>query len=300
MGHGDKVSPNPSFLKALQAQFSQPFLLWPISHSSDHLCGPSLDPLHIFFCVLGTKTEHSISGVAWQVLSRVRQWLPYLCWWCTWCNSTSCWLSLPWQHPGYSHWACCSPWPPELLELLLSWVGLCYTPALYFPRFKTLHLFLLNFLRFLSAHSSCRVVRLECQLPHSVWYHQWTSLGYTWPSSTSLVKVLSRAGPNIDPWGTPLVIVWEGAVFHLPLGAACQPVPHPSHGSLVYTITHRFLKKETVGNCIKSLGEIQVNNENCLWHINWVGFFHWVWSDLESTISPWWTLVGFSQSWAWF
>lgn len=52
MGHADNVSPNPSFLKALQGQFSQLFLLWPISHSSDLLCGPSLDPLHpvhIFF-----------------------------------------------------------------------------------------------------------------------------------------------------------------------------------------------------------------------------------------------------------
>lgn len=155
MGHADNVSPNPSFLKALQGQFSQPFLLWPISHSSDLLCGPSLDPLHpvhIFFCVVGTKTECGVPGEAWQVLSVAMTSLSLLGMHLLMQLNIPLGFFLPWQHPGHSHWACCPAGHSELLELLLSWVDptLCYTLDT-FPRFKTSHL--LNFMRFLLAHS---------------------------------------------------------------------------------------------------------------------------------------------------
>lgn len=60
-----KLSLKPSFIKAEQVQFSQPFLTGQAAQSFDHLCGPSVAPLqavHIS-CIAGTKTERSIPGV---------------------------------------------------------------------------------------------------------------------------------------------------------------------------------------------------------------------------------------------
>ena len=51
----DKVSPEPPLLQAEQSQFPQPFLIAEVLQPSDHLSGPSLDPLQEFhiFLVLG-------------------------------------------------------------------------------------------------------------------------------------------------------------------------------------------------------------------------------------------------------
>lgn len=95
------------------------------------------------------------------------------------------------------------------------------------------------------------------------------------PSSTPLVRVISSVGPRIDPLGTPLVTdsQFEKEIFPPPPGCSPshQAVPHPLHGSL-YTMTLKCLKKEAVGNGIKSLREIQVNNRNHLPHISWAGY----------------------------
>lgn len=86
------VFPNSSFLKAEQTQLSQPFLTQQVSQSLDHLCGPSLHPLWVptpLFDV-GTKTEHTIPRVAWQVLSGMMILSSLPCW----CSSAHPVLSL--------------------------------------------------------------------------------------------------------------------------------------------------------------------------------------------------------------
>lgn len=67
--------------------------LWPFSWPSPacpHLCN-----------IEGTKSEHSILGVAWQTLSRVGDWLNFLCWWCP-CDATHHPIGLLQQHNSLS------------------------------------------------------------------------------------------------------------------------------------------------------------------------------------------------------
>lgn len=52
-----------------------------------------------------------------------------------------------------------------------------------------------------------------------------------------------------------------------------QPVLHSLHRPPVQTITCQDLKMEIVGDCIKSLGEIQVGNVSCSPCINQVSYF---------------------------
>lgn len=75
--------------------------------------------------------------------------------------------------------------------------SLCCTPGLFFPR--TLRLPLLNFTRFLSAHSSS-LSRSFCRVVLS--YKACTSPLSFIPSSRSLTKTFKCTGPNIEPLGT--------------------------------------------------------------------------------------------------
>lgn len=80
--HGDKVFPSFSLWRLNKPSplrlSSQPssglvisvVLLWTLSSPY-----PS-------FCIVGTKTEQSIPGVAWEALSRAAQWFLSPCWWC--------------------------------------------------------------------------------------------------------------------------------------------------------------------------------------------------------------------------
>ncbi|KAK4806792.1 hypothetical protein QYF61_005588 [Mycteria americana] len=85
--------------------------------------------------------------------------------------------------------------------------------GLFLPRGRTLPFPLLNFMRFLSAHFS--------SLFRSLWMAARSSAisatpptfvspanllrVHSAPSSRSLMKMLNRTGPSIDPWATPLV-----------------------------------------------------------------------------------------------
>lgn len=163
-------------------QFSKPFPIWHVSWSFGHLCGPSVDPhqpVHFFLCVCvcvaRAKTEHSVPGAAWQVLSRVRQWLLCLCWWCPgWCSLASHWLSLPWQDCSLSLLSkdIQGFLSTELLPRQAD-ASLC----LCFPRHITLHLSWLNLLRFLllfqpvPSVSAGQLSLMECPQSHSAWNH---------------------------------------------------------------------------------------------------------------------------------
>jgi len=110
-----------------------------------------------------------------------------------------------------------SDWTPRSFytELLPLWVdpSLCCTPEFCFPQCKTLYLSLLNFIRFLLAHSSS-LSRSSCRVtyPSKVSSSPLSLLllanfirVYLILSSRSLKKILNSTGPNTNPWGTPLV-----------------------------------------------------------------------------------------------
>ena len=102
-------------------------------------------------------------------------------------------------------------------ELLSSWVdpSLCCTLGLCFPRCKTLHLSLLNFIMFLVARSSslsrssCRVARPSevSTSPLSLVSSTNFIRVHLVLSPRSLTKIWNGIGPNINPWATTLVTV---------------------------------------------------------------------------------------------
>ena len=133
----------------------------------------------------------------------------------------------------------CTRTPRSLLtQLLPSQVdpSLRYTPGLCSLRCKTLHLSLLNFIKFLLTHSSslsmssCRVA-----VPSEVFISSLSLISlanfvmvHLISSSRWLMKIFDSIGPYIDCCGTPLV-----TGYHHSLGVTSQPVPHAPHKPLV-------------------------------------------------------------------
>lgn len=175
-------------LSLLSSRLNKPNSAFP--HMAHKALLWTLSILSTAYCIVRTKTKHSIPSVAWQALSRVGQWLLYLCWWChCWCNPVSCGFALLQQHTA--HLCCtCSPGPPGPFALSCSLPGRsqykCCAPGLCYPGCKILLLSLLTIIRFLSGHSSglsrssCSVALWKCPVLLSVWFHCQTSSEYTW------------------------------------------------------------------------------------------------------------------------
>lgn len=183
------------------------------------------------------------------MLNKVRWWPADLCWGCPGrCIPASCWLCLNQLHTCRSFWICCPPGPPDPFPqscFPARQIPGC-NPGLHFFRCNTLHLSLLNFMRFYGingppsmegflAHSSrqsrssCRVLLLSL-----VSLGPWTNFVrvHLIPSSRSLVKIISSIEPSIDPLGTPFV---AGCHFEKEHFATTQWVlpfsPIPTHGT---------------------------------------------------------------------
>ena len=91
--------------------------------------------------------------------------------------------------------------------------SLYWCMGLFLPRCRTLHLPLLNLIRFLSAQLSS-LSRCHWMAAQPAWciYHSSqfcviSKLGevHSNSSSRSLMNKLNKTGPSTDPWGTPLV-----------------------------------------------------------------------------------------------
>lgn len=88
------------------------------------------------------------------------------------------------------------------------------------------------------------------------------------------MKTLNTVGPNINPWRSPLVtgrhLEQERFATTLWMQLVSQfPAHRTNH---LPRLTCQFLQEEAVGNCIQSLGQIQVDNVHCLPHINQAGY----------------------------
>ena len=128
-----------------------------------------------------------------------------------------------------------TPPPKSFSSGLLS---ICSLPSLYlylelpWPRCRTLHLALLNFMRFTQAHLSSLSRSLWMAfLPSSVWTtpHNLVLSAdllrvYSIPLSMSLTKILNTTGPTTNPWGMLLCVV-------LPTDIGVIEVLHGDRGS---------------------------------------------------------------------
>ncbi|KAK4831590.1 hypothetical protein QYF61_018350 [Mycteria americana] len=86
------------------------------------------------------------------------------------------------------------------------------------------------------------------------------------PSSRSLMKMLNRMRPNIDPWATPLVTGLQ--LDFMPLTTTLWAWPF-SQFSVHLTIAssspyfHWLLYKDLMGDSVKGLTEVRVDNVHC-------------------------------------
>ena len=134
---------------------------------------------------------------------------------------------------------------PLSTELLYSRsaLSLYWCIGLFLPKFRTLHLPLLNLMRFFSAQLSsvCRSHWMAAQ-PSGVPAPppSFVSLAnllrvHSVPSSRSVMNKLNNTGPSTDPWGPPLAtgLQLDSAAGHNPLSSAIQPVLNPPHCPLI-------------------------------------------------------------------
>ncbi|KAK4827087.1 LOW QUALITY PROTEIN: hypothetical protein QYF61_014189 [Mycteria americana] len=118
---------------------------------------------------------------------------------------------------------------------------------------RTLHLALLNLMRFTQAHFS--------SLSRSLWMVSHPSdvstaplslmssanllRVHSIPLSMSLMKILNSTGPTID---------------HYPLDATIQPIPYPLNSPPIKSISLQFREKDVVGDHVKGFTEVQIDH----------------------------------------
>ncbi|GAB0181629.1 hypothetical protein GRJ2_000628200 [Grus japonensis] len=85
------------------------------------------------------------------------------------------------------------------------------------------------------------------------------------PSSRSLMKILNRTGPSIDPWTTPLVTGLQ--LDFVPLITTLWAWPFSRFSiHLIVCLSSPYINKfyeDLIGNSIKGLTEMQVDNIHC-------------------------------------
>ena len=77
--------------------------------------------------------------------------------------------------------------------------------------------------------------------------------------------MLKSIGPKTVPWGTPLVTSLQlqyihTTIDHHPLSVAFQLVPYPPSGLPVKSTSLQFGDKDVMGNHVKGLVQVQVND----------------------------------------
>ncbi|KAK4810857.1 hypothetical protein QYF61_008829 [Mycteria americana] len=194
-----KVSPQPSLLQAEQPQLSQPVLVGEVLQPSDHFHGPPLDSLqqlHVLLVLRAPELDAVLqvrshqSGVEWQ-------------------NH----LPRPAGHASFDAaqdtvglLGCERTLLAHVQLFIHQYPSLYWNRGLPQPRCRTLHLALLNLMRFTQAHFS--------SLPRSLWMTSRPSGVSTAPLSLvssanllrvhsislsmSLMKILNSTGPSTD------------------------------------------------------------------------------------------------------
>ena len=171
---------------------------------------------------------------------------------------------------------------PRLLSIILS-SNLYWYWWLPWCRCRTLHLALLNFMRFRQAQSS--------SLSKTLWM---ASLPSKKISCTTQLGVISKlAGRALNPtiyvinedikqyWSQygpqrDSIIYWfpfrHWAIDCNSLDVAIQPIPYPSNIPSIKPVSLQCGGKNVVGDCIKGLIEIQVDNVNNSLLVHWCSF----------------------------
>ena len=115
--------------------------------------------------------------------------------------------------------------------------------------------------------SGCRPVPQVCQLHHSAWCHLQTCWGFIlslclneYMNTDEYIKQCwSQQGPLRDttchwhPFG-------HWTVGHYSLDATIQTIPYPLNSPPIKSISLQFRKKDVVGNHVKGLTEIQMDD----------------------------------------
>ncbi|KAK4810863.1 hypothetical protein QYF61_008835 [Mycteria americana] len=233
-----KVSPQPSLLQAEQPQLSQPVLVGEVLQPSDHLHGPPLDSLqqlHVLLVLRAPELDAVLqvrshqSGVEWQ-------------------NH----LPRPAGHASFDAaqdtvglLGCERTLLAHVQLFIHQYPSLYWNRGLPQPRCRTLHLALLNLMRFTQAHFS--------SLPRSLWMTSRPSGVSTAPLSLvssanllrvhsislsmSLMKILNSTGPTVDRY---------------PLDATIQPIPYPLNSPPIKSISLQFREKDVAGDRFSS------------------------------------------------
>ena len=171
-------------------------------------------------------------------------------------------------HPGVLHV------PTSFFtKLLSSWVATSWCLGLFFPRCRTLHISLLNFMKFLSAHFSSlsRSLWMAAQLcgvlvtcPSFVSSANLVRL-HSVPSSRSLMKVLNRTGPSIYSWG-PLLVTGLQLDF-VPLITTLWAWPFSQfsiHVSVcMISICQQLIYEDLTGHSVSGLPEVKTDPMHC-------------------------------------
>ncbi|KAK4814241.1 LOW QUALITY PROTEIN: hypothetical protein QYF61_012737 [Mycteria americana] len=183
-----KVSPQPSLLQAEQPQLSQPVLVGEVLQPSDHLRGPPVDSLQQLHVLLVLRAPDIVLQDTVGLLG--------------------C------EHTLLAHVQLFVHQYPQVLFHRATLDHIIPQPVLkprIAPTQVTLHLALLNLMRFTQAHFS--------SLSRSLWMTSHPSGVSTAPHSLvssanllrvhsislsmSLMKILNSTGPSTDPCGTP-------------------------------------------------------------------------------------------------
>jgi len=93
------------------------------------------------------------------------------------------------------------------------------------------------------------------------------------PSSRSLIKIFNRTSPSNESWGTPVMTGCQLDLipFTTTLGLAIQPVFHPAKCTPTQTMSSKFLQEDGVGNSVKGLTKVQVDDIHSLSLIHQAG-----------------------------
>ncbi|KAK4813629.1 hypothetical protein QYF61_014389, partial [Mycteria americana] len=216
-----KVSLEPSLLQAEQPQLSQPVLVGEVLQPSDHFCDPPLDSLQQLHLCLVLRTPE-LDAVLRDTVGLLG------------CERT---LSAHAQFFVHQY--------PQVLFRRAALKHIIPQPVskprIAPTRCRTLHLALLNLMRFTQAHFS--------SLSRSLWMTSRPSDLSTAPLSLvssanllsvhlislsmSLMKTLNSTGPTIDRY---------------PLDATIQTIPCPLNGPPIKSISLQFREKDVVGD----------------------------------------------------
>ena len=155
--------------------------------------------------------------------------------------------------------------------------------GLLWPECRTWHhSALLNLIQFALAHQSslsralCRAFLPSSRstLPPTLVLSAVLISVLSIPSSRLLIKIINRTGLNTEPWGTPLVSDHQLDLTPFTTTLWAQPsksVFYPAKYRPIQIKSIYFLQEDAVGNSVKGLVKVQVDNIHNLSLIHCVG-----------------------------